>query len=230
MHLTRRYFLKSTGALGAYLGVSPLSAMRLVGMDDALTTKVTRNKTLVVVFLRGGADGLNLVVPYGDPSYSTLRRSLALAAPGQGGNAVIDLDGFFGLHPRLAGLKPHFDSGLIFGFKEDAGRFRLQATAGADFDGYTMSTLDVPSPIKDELWLLAKGRRHTFNGRLVRFRLYGFDGEAFRAIWSPDDMLGATERTTPEGFAITHDIKQRQPWYTVTDEYTLTMNGVVRLR
>ena len=89
---------------------------------------------------------------------------------------------------------PHFDSGLISGFKEDAGRFRLQATAGADFDGYTMSTLDVPSPFKDELWLLAKGRVPTSNAARTRFRLYGFDGEAFRTIWSPDDMLGAAVR------------------------------------
>lgn len=115
MHLTRRFFLQSTGALGAYLGVSPLSAMQLAGTRDAPSGKVKRHKTLVVVFLRGGADGLNLVVPYGDASYAGLRRNLALAAPGAPGNsqnAAIDLDGFFGLHPRLASLKPHFDSGL----------------------------------------------------------------------------------------------------------------------
>ena len=125
---------------------------------------------------------------------------------------------------------PHFDSGLISGYKEDAGRFQLQATAGSDFDDYTMSTLEVPSPFKDELWLLAKGQRHTFNGRLIRFRLYGFDGEGFRTIWSPDDMLSATVRTTPEGFAITHEIRQPRSRYMVTEEYTLTLNGVVRIR
>jgi uncharacterized protein (DUF1501 family) len=113
MHLNRRFFLKSTGALAAYLGVAPLNALAAAGRPGTPLASVTRGKTLVVIFLRGGADGLNLVVPYGDPAYAKLRPTLAIPAPQQGNNgSAIDLDGFFGLHPRLAPIAPLFDSGL----------------------------------------------------------------------------------------------------------------------
>ncbi|MFG0329783.1 MAG: DUF1501 domain-containing protein [Phycisphaerales bacterium] len=108
MRLTRRFFLKSTGALAAYLGIAPLE---LFGATR-LVRRVTKGKTLVVIFLRGGADGLNLVVPHGDAHYHTLRRSIALPRPGAGDQAALDLDGFFGLHPRMGSLAPAFESGL----------------------------------------------------------------------------------------------------------------------
>ena len=69
---------------------------------------VTANKTLVVIFLRGGADGLNLVVPHGESHYYDLRKGIAVPKPGQAGGAI-DLDGRFGLNPRMSALKPLFD-------------------------------------------------------------------------------------------------------------------------
>jgi uncharacterized protein (DUF1501 family) len=112
MHLTRRFFLQSSGMLSAYVGVAPLEALARAGADGVAPATVARGKTLVVIFLRGGADGLNLVVPHGDPAYARLRRSIAIREPGPGNGRVIDLDGHFGLHPRLAPLKPLFDSKL----------------------------------------------------------------------------------------------------------------------
>ena len=109
MHLTRRYFLKSTGAIATYLGVAPMNLFAQVGEATDAPQKVTRGKTLVVIFLRGGADGLNLVIPHGDPNYTRLRRSIAI--PHGGDNGIVDLDGFFGLHPRMASMKPFFDNG-----------------------------------------------------------------------------------------------------------------------
>jgi uncharacterized protein (DUF1501 family) len=55
----------------------------------------------VVLFQRGAADGLNIVVPHGEPSYYAMRPSINIPR-----NAVIDLDGFFGLHPSLAAFQP----------------------------------------------------------------------------------------------------------------------------
>ena len=52
------------------------------------------------VFLRGGADGLNLCAPHGDSDYYALRGDIALPRPGAAGG-LINLDGFFGLHPVL---------------------------------------------------------------------------------------------------------------------------------
>src|SRR5262249_58229670 len=61
----------------------------------------TRSKRIVIMFQRGAADGLNIVVPHGEPSYYTMRPSINIPR-----TAVLDLDGFFGLHPSLSPLMP----------------------------------------------------------------------------------------------------------------------------
>jgi uncharacterized protein (DUF1501 family) len=67
------------------------------------------SQKLLVVLLRGGVDGLNVVAPYGDDKYYGLRPSIAVAKPGQP-NGLIDLDGHFGMHPALAPLLPYWQS------------------------------------------------------------------------------------------------------------------------
>ena len=62
--------------------------------------------------MRGAVDGLNVVVPYGEPNYYDSRPTLAIARAG-GDGAVIDLDGFFGLHPALATLEPQWRDGTL---------------------------------------------------------------------------------------------------------------------
>lgn len=71
-----------------------------------------RRRVLVVAFLRGGLDGLSLGVPHGDAGYYSARRGIAIAAPGKTGGAI-DLDGHFGLHPRLAPLVPAYRAGEL---------------------------------------------------------------------------------------------------------------------
>jgi uncharacterized protein (DUF1501 family) len=61
----------------------------------------TRTKRLVVIFQRGAADGLNIVVPHGERAYYAMRPSINIPK-----KEVIDLDGFFGLHPSLASFQP----------------------------------------------------------------------------------------------------------------------------
>lgn len=60
---------------------------------------------LVVVMLRGAVDGLNVVIPYGEPAYYAARPTIAIQKPG-GDNGALALDGHFGLHPALAALMP----------------------------------------------------------------------------------------------------------------------------
>jgi uncharacterized protein (DUF1501 family) len=110
MHITRRYFLKSTGALAVYCGINPLRTLADVGLTPNDVKPVTKGKTFLAIFLRGGMDGLNFIVPFKDPGYQALRRSIALSAPGSD-NGVIDLDGFFGLNPRAVALAPLFKNG-----------------------------------------------------------------------------------------------------------------------
>src|SRR3954453_13760972 len=69
--------------------------------------------TLVVVFLRGGADTLNMVVPHGDEDYYRNRPTLSIAAPGKGADATIKLDDFYGFHPKMAPLVPLYAEGRL---------------------------------------------------------------------------------------------------------------------
>ncbi|MEM7576659.1 MAG: DUF1501 domain-containing protein [Planctomycetota bacterium] len=111
MRMTRRFFLQSTGAMAVYCGVNPLDRALAQTMGNPADHVVAKNKTLVVVFLRGGIDGLNWIVPYADPHYAKLRPSIQVKRPGQDEGAI-DLDGFFGIHPRAHRLMPWFDQGL----------------------------------------------------------------------------------------------------------------------
>jgi uncharacterized protein (DUF1501 family) len=67
-----------------------------------------RGDTLVVIFLRGAADVLNMVVPHGEEAYYRLRPSLGVPRPDDSGKRkeerTIDLDGFFGFHPSMSAL------------------------------------------------------------------------------------------------------------------------------
>jgi uncharacterized protein (DUF1501 family) len=110
MNITRRFFLKSSAAALAYCGVSPLRVLADAGLDANNLKVVNRGKTLVVIFLRGGMDGLNFVVPFKDPAYYGLRKGIAVPEPGKP-NGAVDLNGFFGLHPRAASLAPLFAKG-----------------------------------------------------------------------------------------------------------------------
>jgi uncharacterized protein (DUF1501 family) len=69
-----------------------------------------RKKILVAIFQRGAADGLNVIVPHAEKAYYSLRPTIAVPRPGNGEGAAIDLDGFFGLNPALASLKPLYDN------------------------------------------------------------------------------------------------------------------------
>lgn len=66
------------------------------------------DRSVVVVFLRGGADGLHLVVPHGDDDYHRARPGIGLNK-----NELTDLDGYFGLNPQLAALHPLWQDGLL---------------------------------------------------------------------------------------------------------------------
>ncbi len=83
----------------------------------ALAGSVSRSgsKTLVCVFLRGGADTLNLVVPYGDDRYYSLRPTISIARPAsvQTDGAAIRLDDFYGFHPKLRPLFPAYSEGRL---------------------------------------------------------------------------------------------------------------------
>jgi len=95
------------GAL-ALIGTSVIPAFLHRSVMAEVTTAAANKKKLVVLFQRGAADGLNIVVPYREKNYYSMRPSIAIKQ-----NEVLDLDGFFGLHPALASFKPLYDQGHL---------------------------------------------------------------------------------------------------------------------
>ncbi len=95
------------GAL-ALVGTSAIPSFLERTVLAEVTTAAANRKKLVVLFQRGAADGLNIVVPYQEKSYYQMRSSIAIK-PDQ----VLDLNGFFGLHPSMAAMKPLYDQGHL---------------------------------------------------------------------------------------------------------------------
>ena len=102
--ISRRIFLKNGGLALVSLGFAPEFLARTVAAAPS------RQRVLVTIFQRGAVDGLNMVVPFGERAYYAARPSIAIGAPGSGPGAALDLDGFFGLHPRLAPLQPLYQA------------------------------------------------------------------------------------------------------------------------
>jgi uncharacterized protein (DUF1501 family) len=103
--MNRRVFLKSGAMAMLSLGFAPSFLGR------AAAAAGSRRKLLIAIFQRGAVDGLNMIVPHGEADYYRLRPTIAIPRPGgeQMGSAI-DLDGFFGLHPSMAPLKPLWDN------------------------------------------------------------------------------------------------------------------------
>jgi uncharacterized protein (DUF1501 family) len=111
---SRRRFLRTTLGAGASLAAAGggLVASRLA-LGAPASGGSPEDARLVLVLLRGALDGLAAVPPYADPAYATLRRELALGAPGSGAGAALRLDGRFGLHPALLFLHERYGAGEL---------------------------------------------------------------------------------------------------------------------
>src|ERR1700740_55967 len=105
MSITRRIFLRNSAlAVVGTAAVPSFLTRAAFGAVDA----GTRNKRLVVIFQRGAADGLNIVVPYAESQYYAMRPSINIPR-----KSVIDLNGFFGLHPSLSAFQPLWPQGPL---------------------------------------------------------------------------------------------------------------------
>jgi uncharacterized protein (DUF1501 family) len=106
--VSRRVFLKNGAFAMVSLGFAPSFLARAAFAAGA----PRRARQLIAIFQRGAVDGLNMVVPYADAEYYRARPSIAIARPARAAaqdDAAIDLDGFFGLNPRLRPLQPIWD-------------------------------------------------------------------------------------------------------------------------
>lgn len=98
MSITRRVFLRNSAL--AVVGTAAVPSF-LARAAFGAAEPGTRNKRLVVIFQRGAADGLNIVVPHAEPQYYSMRPTINIPR-----KEVLGLDGFFGLHPSLEPFHP----------------------------------------------------------------------------------------------------------------------------
>jgi uncharacterized protein (DUF1501 family) len=103
--LTRRALIRNSAL--AVVGTAAIPSF-LTRAAFATMETGARNKRLVVIFQRGAADGLNIVVPHGEPDYYAMRPTINIPR-----NAVLDLDGRFGLHPSMSPLQPLWQQGHL---------------------------------------------------------------------------------------------------------------------
>src|ERR1043165_2000561 len=109
MAISRRYFLKSTGM--ALVSYAAMPSFLLRASNAQKNGGLSKDQPIIIaIFQRGAADGISMVVPFGDKHYYELRPQIAIPAPGSNGEeSAVDLDGFFGLHPSLSSLKRMYD-------------------------------------------------------------------------------------------------------------------------
>jgi len=105
MTISRRVFVKSSGLALVSLGLDPLFLTRAAFASGRPAVGPSDRPVLVCLFQRGAVDGLNMIVPYGDPLYYRERPRIAIPA-----KDLVDLDGHFGLHPSLTPLKSLWDN------------------------------------------------------------------------------------------------------------------------
>lgn len=103
--ISRRYFLEASSVALAGFATGGSFLFGRPGKDRPI---------LIVIFQRGAADGISMVVPFGDKHYYSVRPQIAIPEPSRSGeDRAIDLDGFFALHPALGSLKPVYDEGQL---------------------------------------------------------------------------------------------------------------------
>jgi len=144
---SRRSFLRGCGLTLSGFGVASLFPTPFI--DQALAGTTSNDRRLLFIFLRGGNDGLNAVIPHGDPAYSASIRPNLYIAPQE----AIDLNGFASLHPALGDLVDLYNAGDLAVIH----RVGYANNSKSHFDGERVWENGDPS------------RSHLFEGWLYRY-------------------------------------------------------------
>ncbi|HEX4899205.1 MAG TPA: DUF1501 domain-containing protein [Pyrinomonadaceae bacterium] len=183
----RRFFIKSGSIALASIGVSlsaPSFLQRALLAQSQERLTGGRRKTLIAIFQRGAVDGLNMIVPYGERNYYELRPSIAIPKPAAGNaEAALDLDGFFGLHPAMASLKPFWE------------RKQLAIVHASGSPDNTRSHFDA----QDYMESATPGRKGTPDGWLNRYLQSKTDSHRslFRAVSMTQTMPRILQGSAP---------------------------------
>ncbi|MBC5824448.1 MAG: DUF1501 domain-containing protein [Candidatus Eremiobacteraeota bacterium] len=104
MSSRKQFIVQSVGAFGGLMAIDSIFARAARAAGNVSVPGSSAGRSLVVINLQGGNDGLNAVVPYGDPDYYRARPTIGIPV-----GEVLKLDGDIGLNPKLAGLKALYD-------------------------------------------------------------------------------------------------------------------------
>jgi uncharacterized protein (DUF1501 family) len=213
------------------VGSVPVWLSRAVYAKDAPSE---RQKILIAIFQRGAVDGLNVVIPHGEPGYYSARPSIALPRPNGTDTSTIDLDGRFGLNPALRALKPLWDSKQLaiveaVGSPDptrshfDAQDYMESGTPGlkATYDGWLNRAIPLeakPSPLRavsmsPDLPRSMRGKNQTLAiGNLNDFQVKDQSlAGTFESMYgtSVDQVLNGTARETFEAVRIVQSIQKQ---------------------
>ena len=187
--ISRRRFLQGAAAGSLITAAWPGLCLANTGMGQ---------RRFVLVILRGGLDGLSAVAPYGDRDYEDARKGLALAPPGAS-HGVLDLDGYFGLHPRLTTLHEHYGRGELAAVHAVATPYRKRS----HFDAQNVLELGLASPHQSRQgWLnraLARldtgtrGDRDSYAMAIGQSLPLVLRGPEKAASWAPSSLPGPDE-------------------------------------
>jgi len=198
--LNRRHLLSLTGSAATMLALGPARLALADAPNDA---------RFVLAIQRGAMDGLHAVPPYGDPNYKALRANLALADDG-GADGVLDLDGKFGLHPKLTELKSWYDKGELTVVHAVATPYRERS----HFDGQDLLENGTTQPhasasgwLNRTLDLMGGSKTRRLGLALGPEVPLALRGKTEVASWAPDNLPAAA----PDFLNLVQAMYQKQP-------------------
>ena len=217
MPVSRRKFLGQAGAIGCTTAASPF-------ITPVVFASAPTDTRLVVIILRGAMDGLDVVQPYGDPNLSAWRNSLSVG-PEAGAH---DLDGFYALHPKLAGLMPLWAAGEL-GFVHAVStpyRNKRSHFDGQDFLENGGASSDGALTEREDGWLnrllpLMGGVSEQTAFSVGRERLRLVSGDAPHSSWSPD----AGMELSAQGQLLLEEIYRNDPLFHDASQRAMELSG-----
>ncbi len=181
--MDRRNFLLGGSVLGCSLAASPF-------VTPVAMAAAPWDARLVVVILRGAMDGLDVIQPYGDPSFAGLRPTLLT---GEAADAI-DLDGFYALNRHFAPMKPLWDAGEFGAVHAVSTPYRDKRS---HFDGQDILEAGLPNLTSGGMrdgWLnrmlqVVPGLEPEVAFAIGREQMLLLTGKAPASRWSPDADL-----------------------------------------
>lgn len=213
----RRRFLLTGAALGCTAAASPF-------LTPVSLAAAPWDMRLVVIILRGGMDGLDVVQPYGDPAFAGLRGNALKFGEAAG---ATDLDGFFALHPALSPLLPLWAAGELSFAHAVSTPYRDKRS---HFDGQDLleaGTAHVPGgPAGRDGWLnrmlqVVPGLEPETAYAIGREDLLILKGAAPVANWAP----GAELALSPQAELLLNLVYERDPLFHAASEEALRLTS-----